>query len=101
MKRIALPVLVAVLALALGAASDGRSGGPKDGPPASGQLVIDWNRTLLSIVRTPGAQPPTVHPTRSFALLHAAIYDAVDAVDRSHDPYLIFVRAPRGTSEPA
>ena len=39
--------------------------------------VITWNRTLLSIVRTPGAQPPTVHPTRSFALLHAAIEDAV------------------------
>jgi len=39
--------------------------------------VITWNRTLLSIVRTPGAQPPTVHPTRSFAMLHAAVADAV------------------------
>src|SRR5262249_46547707 len=44
--------------------------------------------------------PATVHATRSLALLQAAIYDAVNAVDRSHDPFLIFVRAPRGTSEP-
>src|SRR5690242_2455300 len=39
--------------------------------------VVQWNRTLLVIVRTPGAQPATIHPTRSFAIMHAAIYDAV------------------------
>jgi hypothetical protein len=50
--------------------------------------VIQWNRTLLTIVRTPGAQPATVHPTRSFAILHAAIYDAVNSIDRRHAPYL-------------
>src|SRR6266478_2651951 len=49
--------------------------------------VAQWNRTLLTIVRTPGAQAPTVHPTRSFAILHAAIYDAVNAIDRTHRPY--------------
>src|SRR5437762_394319 len=38
--------------------------------------VVQWNRTLLVIVRTHGAQPPTIHPTRSFAILHASIYDA-------------------------
>ena len=43
--------------------------------------VVQWNRTLLVIVRTPGAQPGTVHPTRSFAIMHAAIYDAVNAID--------------------
>lgn len=51
--------------------------------------VIAWNRVLLRIVRTAGAQPATVHPTRSFALLHAAIYDAVNTIDRSHKPYLV------------
>jgi hypothetical protein len=52
-------------------------------------VVIQWNRTLLVIVRTPGAQPATVHPTRSFAIMHAAIYDAVNAIDRRHTPYLV------------
>jgi len=51
--------------------------------------VLLWNRTLLAIVRTPGAQPATIHPTRSFAILHAAIYDAVNAIDRTHRPYLV------------
>lgn len=51
--------------------------------------VLRWNKTLLAIVRTPGAQPATVHPTRSFAIMHAAIYDAVNAIDGSHTPYLI------------
>src|SRR5258707_15252386 len=51
--------------------------------------VLQWNRTLLAIARTPGAQPGTVHRTRSFAILHAAMYDAVNAIDRTHRPYLV------------
>jgi hypothetical protein len=35
--------------------------------------VLQWNKTLLAIVRTPGAQPATIHPTRSFAIMHTAI----------------------------
>ncbi|MGE5156266.1 MAG: vanadium-dependent haloperoxidase [Betaproteobacteria bacterium] len=57
-------------------------------------IVIDWNRELLDIVRTPGAQPATVHPTRSFALLHAAIYDAVVSITREGRPFLVSVDAP-------
>jgi len=51
--------------------------------------VVQWNRTLLVIVRTPGAQPTTIHPTRSFAIMHAAIYDAVNAIDATYKPYLV------------
>ena len=51
--------------------------------------VLQWNRILLAIVRTPGAQPATNHATRSFAIMHAAIYDAVNAIDRTHSSYLI------------
>ena len=61
--------------------------------PAAGSVdeVIQWNKALLTIVRTPGAQPATVHSTRSFAILHAAVYDAVNAIDASHQPYLVRV----------
>ena len=51
--------------------------------------VIEWNRTLLQIVRTPGAQPPTIHSTRNFAMLHAAIFDAVNNIDRDFEPYAV------------
>jgi hypothetical protein len=59
-------------------------------PPAeSVNVVIQWNRNLLVIVRTPGAQPKTVHSTRNFAIMHAAVYDAVNSIDGKHAPYLI------------
>ncbi|WP_245665307.1 vanadium-dependent haloperoxidase [Actinoplanes subtropicus] len=49
------------------------------GRSASGDLILDWNAALLRIVRTAGAQPPTIHPTRSFAMLHKAMDNAVVA----------------------
>src|SRR6201993_3755036 len=51
--------------------------------------VIEWNRTLLVIVRTPGAQPATIHSTRSFAILHAAVYDAVNNIGGHFTPYVV------------
>ncbi len=70
-----------------------------------GDQVIQWNRILLEIVRTPpaaGAKPSTIHPTRSFAIMHAAIYDAVNAIERTHSDYLIHVRtSPQASPEAA
>jgi hypothetical protein len=61
--------------------------------------VVQWNRNLLVVVRTPGAQPKTIHSTRSFAILHTAIYDAVNSIDRRHAPYQVSLAdAPRNAS---
>src|SRR5438128_9402230 len=65
-----------------------------NGSSASGAIVIAWNKELLHIVLTPGAQPATVHPTRSYAILHAAIYDAVVSITRDAPPFLFSVNAP-------
>ena len=54
-------------------------------PDAS--TIVEWNHTLLRIIRTAGAQPATIHPTRSFAIMHAAIYDAVVAATGDGRPY--------------
>src|SRR5690242_19131898 len=62
--------------------------------PGSGHLVVTWNQELITILGTPGAQPATVHPTRSFALLQAAEYDAVNSITRHDRPYLFSTRAP-------
>ena len=62
--------------------------------------VIQWNRTLLQILQTPGAQPATIHPTRSMAIVHLAIYDAVNAIRGGHAPYLA-LHAPRSASPDA
>src|SRR5215469_7087989 len=63
--------------------------------------VVRWNQTLLVIVRTPGTQPATIHPTRSFAIMHAAIYDAVNAIDGTHQPYLVRLGASHFASQEA
>jgi hypothetical protein len=65
--------------------------------------VVQWNRNLLMIVRTPGAQLATIHPTRSFAIMHAAIYDAVNTIDRKHKPYLVAMpeASPKASQEAA
>jgi hypothetical protein len=67
------------------------SGGAEPANP-----VIEWNRSILAIVPTPGGQPATVHSTRSFAILHAAIYDAVNNIDGSFSPYLVRLANIRG-----
>jgi hypothetical protein len=91
---IALVLLCA--SLSVGTASAGSTTDDEVNPGASSaqsvNSVIEWNRTLLAIVRTPGAQPPTIHSTRNFAILHAAIYDAVNNIDGIFSPY--FVRIP-------
>jgi len=63
--------------------------------PGSGQLVVDWTNELLQIEKTPGLQPATVHPTRSFAILDAAIEDAVVSTTHEGQPYIFTVASPR------
>src|SRR5690242_19361625 len=99
---------VAAAAMAAGVAAPAASaaaatGRGVAGPPApvalspgSGQSVVVWNRELISILGTPGAQPAAVHPTRSFAILQAAEYDAVVSITHEGQPYLLSVPAPRG-----
>src|SRR5246127_4673090 len=90
-------VTLSFLGASLSAQVTGSTGAFTDqaNPPASQAAdpslnpVVQWNRELLVIVRTPGAQSPTIHPTRSFAIMHAAIYDAVNNIDRTHRPYLV------------
>src|SRR4029077_7996736 len=71
-------------------------------PAPSVNPVIEWNRTLLVIVRTAGAQPPTIHSTRNFAILHASIFDAVNNIDGTYSPYMVRLsNVSRLASQPA
>src|SRR5713226_1454122 len=72
-----------------GASPNGEHQGPNGSSVQHVNPVVEWNKTLLLIIRTPQAQPATVHPTRSLAIMHAAIYDAVNAIERSHKPYVV------------
>jgi hypothetical protein len=99
MFRFWIPIaLLCASPLVYGSASSGA-----DDAAGSVDEVTQWNKTLLTIVRTPAAQPATVHPTRGFAIMHAAIYDAVNAIDATHKPYLVRIEhvSPRTSQEAA
>jgi membrane-associated phospholipid phosphatase len=98
-------VLGAMAAVAAGVAAPAAAAASQGGPaaqssvafrPGSGQSAVDWNRELITILGTPGGQPATVHPTRSFAILQAAEYDAVTSITHAARPYLFSVPAPGG-----
>jgi hypothetical protein len=65
----------------------------------SGDVVLDWNRTLLDAVGE--ARTPAPLAARNLAIVHAAIYDAVNAIDRAYQPYFVDATAPPTTSREA
>src|SRR6266581_1376778 len=85
--------LVTALVLSFALTTSASSNATADSSRGSGAIVIAWNKELLHIVQTPGAQPATIHPTRSYAILHAAIYDAVVSITRDAPAYLFSVPA--------
>src|SRR6202162_5560958 len=87
--------LVTALVISSTKATGASSNATADGSRGSGAIVIAWNKELLHIVQTPGAQPPPIPPTRNFAILHAAIYDAVVSITRDAPAYVFSVNAPR------
>jgi hypothetical protein len=102
-RRSTLAVTLAATA-AIGAAAlsgSAHAAEPAASQAAAGNLVVEWNRTLLSLVQTPGAQPATIQPTRDFAIMSAAVYDAVDAIDPDHPQYLLHLKASQAASQDA
>jgi PAP2 superfamily len=55
---------------------------------ARADIVTDWNDTAsTAIVKTAGQPPPVA--VLSFAMVQGAVYDAVNAIDGGHRPYLV------------
>jgi membrane-associated phospholipid phosphatase len=89
-----IALVIAVLVISPTLTTSASSKATSNGANGSGAIIIAWNKELLHIVKTSGAQPATVHPTRSFAILHAAIYDAVVSITQDAPAYLFSVSAP-------
>jgi PAP2 superfamily len=69
------------------------------GIPARGDVVTDWNTAALNAIRAGNTAPPIA--SRGLAILHAAIYDAVNGITRTHDPYLVPSAGPASASTEA
>lgn len=63
--------------------------------------VIAWNNVYLEAIRELGRRNLGAPPTpiaRAGAMMHAAIYDAINSIEKTHQPYLISLPTPLKTS---
>jgi hypothetical protein len=70
---------------------------------AAGQpdQVIQWNQELQKVLVASGAQPSSIHPTRTLAITQIAVYDAVNGILRGGRPFLVDLHGPRSASAEA
>jgi hypothetical protein len=54
--------------------------------PARQDMVVKWNEAVLQAIRKERTPPPVA--ARNLAIVHLSIYDAVMAIERTHQPYL-------------
>ena len=73
-------------------------------------MVTVWNENAIAVIGAPTATTPPVQPglgqgppvaALHLGMVHGAIYDAVNAIDRKHTPYLPGLSAPGTASKAA
>jgi hypothetical protein len=62
-------------------------------------MVLKWNEVALEAIRRDRTPPPIA--ARNLAIMHLSIYDAVMAIERTHQAYLCDVEAVKGLSAEA
>src|SRR5436190_5941018 len=69
------------------------------GTVAHADVVTEWNNAALDAIRAGHTPPPIA--SRSLAILHVSIYDAVNGIVRTYEPYLVQSAVPAGASREA
>ena len=68
-------------------------------PAAAASLVTEWNALALDAIRAESTAPPRA--ARGLAMVHAAVFDAVNSVDGTHNAYHTFLPTPGASREAA
>jgi hypothetical protein len=63
---------------------------------AAANEALDWNAVALDVA-VAGGQNPLIH-SRTLAMVHLAIHDALNAIDRRYEPYLYEKRSEPGAA---
>jgi hypothetical protein len=66
---------------------------------AFGNVIADWNEKVVSFVTAKQMTPPAAE--RIMAMVHVAMFEAVNSIDRRYRPYLTQLTAPPTTSQDA
>jgi hypothetical protein len=56
--------------------------------PAVANVITDWDEKALSIVQT-GTTPPPLTAFRTMAIVHVAMFDAVNSIEPHYKPYKV------------
>src|SRR5262245_52088912 len=67
--------------------------------PAAADVVTDWNETAIAYVQARNLTNPPAE--RAIAMMHVAMFDAVNSIDRRYRPYLVQLPAARNSSREA
>jgi hypothetical protein len=62
-------------------------------------MVLEWNELAVEATRVARLSPNA--QTRALAMVHGAVFDAVNGIERDYAPYLVNIHAPRWASEEA
>ena len=67
---------------------------------ATGNVVTDWDEKAVSLVQTGTVRPPfTSH--RTMAILHVAMFDAINSIEPRYKPYMVKLSAAPDISKEA
>jgi hypothetical protein len=70
-------------------------------PPAFANVITDWDEKAVAVV-TPSLGVPSPYPAqRMMGIVHAAMFDAVNSIERRYRPYLVQLPADPTTSKEA
>ena len=64
----------------------------------SSDFVIDWNNVAIDVLRADTTRPGPLHPSRALAMVHGAVFDAVNGIDGSYRSLFTRGPAPHGAS---
>lgn len=66
---------------------------------AQADVVLEWNEVTLQVIRRNNTPPPMA--ARTLAMVHGAIYDAVNSIERTHQSLRVFIPEMSGASPAA
>ncbi len=100
-RWLSMPMAIALIVVSMLIPASSMAGHePKD-------MVLEWNLNAVNTITNPLTgtppglgQPPPLSPIH-LAMVHGAIYDAVMAIVKTHEPYLGGLRAKRSASQAA
>jgi hypothetical protein len=91
-RRAAILTSVAIAASAVFAAGCGGDSEASQAPAINPQVVLDWSGHARTVLQAETDNQDPLVGTRTLAMVHLAMHDAVNAVDRRYQPYAYVVK---------